>query len=43
MSIDHPETAASVTIGAISYRARCTERACRNLERPPLRYRPPNE
>jgi hypothetical protein len=31
MSTDHPETPASVTIGAISYRARCTEAGCKNL------------
>ena len=33
MSADHPETAASVTIGAISYRARCIEAGCKNLGR----------
>jgi hypothetical protein len=33
VTTDHPETAASVTIGAISYRARCTEAGCKNLGR----------
>jgi hypothetical protein len=33
VSTDNPETAASVNIGAISYRARCTEGACKNLGR----------
>lgn len=33
MSTDNPETAASVNIAAISYRARCTEAACKNLGR----------
>ena len=31
MSTANPETAASVTIGAITYRARCTEAGCKNL------------
>ena len=31
MSTDHSEPAASVKIGAISYRARCTEAGCTNL------------
>jgi hypothetical protein len=31
MSSDHPETEASMTIGAISYRARCTENQGRLL------------
>jgi hypothetical protein len=34
---ENPETAASVDIGAISYRARCTE-ACKNLGRMPMIY-----
>ena len=38
MSTDNPESAASVTIGAISYRARCTEAACKNLGRPLVIY-----
>ena len=38
MSTDHPETAASVTIGALGYRARCTEAGCKNLARLGLRY-----
>jgi hypothetical protein len=33
MSTDHTETAASVNIGAISYRARCIEAGCKNLGR----------
>jgi hypothetical protein len=33
VSADNPETAASVNIGAISYRARCTEARCKNLGR----------
>jgi hypothetical protein len=33
VSTDHPETAASVNIGAISYRARCTEAGCKNVGR----------
>jgi len=32
------ETAASVTIGALGYRARCTEAGCGNLARLSLRY-----
>jgi hypothetical protein len=31
MSTDNPENAASVNIGTISYRARCTEAGCKNL------------
>ena len=31
MSTGHSETAASVTIGALGYRARCTEPACASL------------
>jgi hypothetical protein len=38
MSTDHPETPASVTIGAISYRARCTESGCKNVGRLLLIY-----
>ena len=38
MSTDQPETAASVTINAIGYRARCTEAGCANLGRLTLRY-----
>jgi hypothetical protein len=37
-STDHPEAAASVTIGALGYRARCTEVGCGNLARLGLRY-----
>ena len=33
MSTDHPETAASVAVGAISYRARCIEAGCKNVGR----------
>jgi hypothetical protein len=33
MSTDHSEPAASVKIGPISYRARCTEAGCKNLGR----------
>jgi hypothetical protein len=33
MSTDNPEIAASVNIGPISYRARCTETGCKNLGR----------
>jgi hypothetical protein len=33
MSTDKPETAASVNVGPISYRARCTEPGCKNLGR----------
>jgi hypothetical protein len=38
MSTDHPETAASVNIGAISYRARCTEAGGKNLGRMQMVY-----
>ena len=38
MSTDYPETAATVNIGAISYRARCTEAGCGNLARLGFRY-----
>jgi aminoglycoside phosphotransferase (APT) family kinase protein len=38
VSTDHPETAASVTVIAIGYRARCTESGYRNLGRLILRY-----
>jgi hypothetical protein len=38
MNADNPETAASVTVGAISYRARCTDAGCGNLARLGLRY-----
>jgi hypothetical protein len=31
MSTDFPETLSSVTIGALGYRARCTEAGCGNL------------
>jgi hypothetical protein len=34
VSTDTPEIAASVNIGAISYRARCGEAGCKNLGRP---------
>jgi hypothetical protein len=40
VSTNHPETAASVTIVQLGYRARCTEPACRNLGRLILRYEP---
>jgi hypothetical protein len=33
VSTDNTEAAANVTIGAISYRARCTEAGCKNLGR----------
>jgi len=33
VNADNPKTAASVTIGAISYRARCAEAGCNNLGR----------
>jgi hypothetical protein len=33
VSADNPETPASVNIGAIGYRARCTEAGCKNLGR----------
>jgi hypothetical protein len=32
-STDNPETAASVTVGAITYRARCTEAGRKNVGR----------
>jgi hypothetical protein len=38
VSTDNPESAASVTIGAINYRARCTEAACKKLGRPLVIY-----
>jgi hypothetical protein len=38
VSTDNPETAASVKIGPISYRARCIEAGCQNLGRPVLIY-----
>jgi hypothetical protein len=38
VSADNPETAASVKIGPISYRARCSEAGCRNLGRPQIIY-----
>jgi hypothetical protein len=38
MSIDPPETAASVNVDAISYRARCTEAGCKNLGRMQMIY-----
>ena len=38
MSTEHPEKAASVNIGAISYRARCTEAGCKNLGRMQMIY-----
>jgi hypothetical protein len=38
MSTDHLETATSVTILAVGYRARCTEAGCANLGRLILRY-----
>jgi hypothetical protein len=37
MSADHPETPASVTIGALGYRARCTKVGCGKLARRGLR------
>jgi hypothetical protein len=33
VSTNHPETAANVNIGPISYRARCTDAGCKNLGR----------
>jgi hypothetical protein len=33
VSTEHPEKAASVNIGAISYRAHCSEAGCKNLGR----------
>ncbi len=38
VSTDYHETPASVTIGALGYRARCTEAGCGNLARLGLRY-----
>jgi hypothetical protein len=38
ISTDFPETPSSVTIGALGYRARCTEAGCGNLARLGLRY-----
>jgi hypothetical protein len=38
MSTDKPETAASVNVGPISYRARCTEAGCKNLGRLQMIY-----
>ena len=38
MSTDYPDSAASVNIGAISYRARCTEAQCKNLGRMMMIY-----
>ena len=38
MSTDNPETAASVTVGTLGYRARCAEAGCGNLARLGLRY-----
>jgi hypothetical protein len=38
LGIEHPETAASATIVALGYRARCTEPHCKNLRRLILRY-----
>jgi hypothetical protein len=38
VSTNHPETPASVTIGALGYRARCTEAGCGNLARWVFRY-----
>jgi hypothetical protein len=38
MSTNHPETAASVTVVAVGYRARCTVPRCKNLGRMILRY-----
>jgi hypothetical protein len=38
VSTDNSETAASVTIGALGYRARCTKAGCGNLARLALRY-----
>ena len=38
MSTDHIESPASVTIGALGYRARCTEPGCANLGRLILRF-----
>jgi hypothetical protein len=38
VSADNPETAASVTIGALGYRMRCMEAGCGNLARRGFRY-----
>jgi hypothetical protein len=38
VSTDHPEKATSLTIGALGYRARCTEAGCGNLARLGFRY-----
>ena len=38
MSTDHPETATSVNISAISYRARCIEASCKNRGRVQMVY-----
>ena len=38
MSTDREETPASVKIGPISYRARCTEAGCKNLGRLQMIY-----
>ena len=38
MSTDYPETAATVNIGAISYRAQCTELGCTSLGRMMMIY-----
>ena len=38
MSGGYPDTVASVTIGALGYRARCTEAGCGNLARLGFRY-----
>ena len=38
LSTEHPETAASVAIVTISYRARCTMPRCKHLGRLTLRY-----
>jgi hypothetical protein len=38
MSGGYPDTVASVTIGALGYRARCTEAGCGNQARPGFRY-----
>jgi hypothetical protein len=33
VSANQPESAASVTVGAITYRARCTDAGCKNVGR----------
>ena len=38
MSTDREETPASVKIGPVSYRARCTEAGCKNLGRLQMIY-----